>query len=104
MQARLEAKIAGFGCMSPLLSAPAVGGHQVRRKAKSRNRTLIARGTGSSNPSPSSEESTNYRFLPDFNPLSDDIASSPFTVDGQAALIEMVSRPARYRCKQLTAA
>jgi hypothetical protein len=24
-----------------------VGGHQLRRKAKSRNRTLIARGTGS---------------------------------------------------------
>ena len=39
------------------LSAAAVGGHQLRRKAKSRNRTLIARGTGSSNPSLSSGES-----------------------------------------------
>ena len=37
--------------------AAAVGGHQLRRKAKSRNRTLFARGTRSSNPSPSSGES-----------------------------------------------
>ena len=47
MQARPEAKIAGFGCVRRRLSAAAVGGHQLRRKAKSRNRTLIARGTGS---------------------------------------------------------
>jgi len=47
MQARLEAKITGFGCIRRRLSAAAVGGHQLRRKAKSRNRTLIARGTGS---------------------------------------------------------
>src|SRR6516225_10620467 len=47
MQARLEAKITGFGCVRRRLSAAAVGGHQLRRKAKSRNRTLIARGTGS---------------------------------------------------------
>ena len=46
MQARLEAKITGFGCIRRRLSAAAVGGHQLRRKAKSRNRTLIARGTG----------------------------------------------------------
>ena len=40
------------------LSAAAVGGHHRRRaKAKSRNRSLIARGTGSSNPFPSSGES-----------------------------------------------
>src|SRR6516165_10212331 len=58
MQARLEAKIAGFGCVRRRLSAAAVGGHQLMRKAKSRNRTLIARGTGSSNPSPSSGESS----------------------------------------------
>ena len=57
MQARLEAKIAGVGCVRRRLSAAAVGGHQLRRKAKSRNRTVIARGTGSSNPSPSSGES-----------------------------------------------
>jgi hypothetical protein len=43
------------------LSAAAVGGHQLRRKAKSRNRTVIARGTGSSNPSPSSGESAANR-------------------------------------------
>jgi hypothetical protein len=32
-------------------------------------RACIARGTGSSIPPPSSRESTNHRFLPDFNPL-----------------------------------
>ena len=37
-------------------SAAAVGGDQFRRKVKSPNRALIARGTGSSNPSPSSRE------------------------------------------------
>src|SRR6516164_450676 len=57
IQARLEAKITGFGCIRRRLSAAAVGGHQLRRKPKSRNRTLIARGTGSSNPSPSSRQS-----------------------------------------------
>ena len=40
----------------------AVGGDQLWRKVKSPNRALIARGTGSSNPSPSSGESTNFRF------------------------------------------
>ena len=43
-------------------SAAAVGSHQLRRQAKSRNRTLIAHGTGSSNPPSSSGESTNFRF------------------------------------------
>jgi len=64
MQARLEAKIAGFGCVRRRLSAAAVGGHQLRRKAKSRNRTLIARGTGSSNPSPSSRQSVSHGISP----------------------------------------
>src|SRR6516164_10842893 len=44
-------------------SEAAVGGHQLRRKAKSRNRTLIARGTGSSNQSPSSGQSASFRSL-----------------------------------------
>ena len=60
MQEGLKAIIAGFGCKPPYarLSAAAVGGHHRRRaKAKSRNRSLIARGTGSSNPFPSSVES-----------------------------------------------
>src|SRR6516225_2094086 len=38
-------------------SVAAVGGHQLGRKAKSRNQTLAARRTGSSNPPPSSGES-----------------------------------------------
>ena len=41
----------------------AVGGDQLWRKVKSPNRALIARGTGSSNPSPSSGESANFRSL-----------------------------------------
>ena len=59
MQGRPKAIIDGFGCMPPSLdSAAAVGGDQRRRaKAKSRNRSLIARGTGSLNPPPSSGES-----------------------------------------------
>jgi len=48
----------------------AVGGHHRKRaKAKSRNRSLIARGTGSSNPSLSTGESANPR--------------SPFEANGQ---------------------
>src|SRR6516165_10942916 len=34
MQARLEAKITGFGCIRRRLSAAAVGGHQLRRKSE----------------------------------------------------------------------
>ena len=38
-------------------SAAAVGSHKLRRQAKSRNRTLIAHETGTSNPPPSGGES-----------------------------------------------
>ena len=34
MQARLEAKITGFGCIRRRLSAAAVGGHELRRKSE----------------------------------------------------------------------
>src|SRR6516165_1274523 len=66
MQGRPKAIIDGFGCMPPsLLSAAAVGGDQRRRaKAKSRNRSLIARGTGSSNPPPLAESRANFQDRP----------------------------------------
>src|SRR5215470_10475456 len=57
MQARLKAKIAASAACRRRSSEAAVGGHQLRSKAKSRNRTPIARGTGSSNPFPSSGDS-----------------------------------------------
>jgi hypothetical protein len=65
MQARLKAKIiAGFGCMPAVdnLRLPLVA-ISSGAKAKSRNQTPIARGTGSLNPSPSSRESANLWFL-----------------------------------------
>ena len=66
VQGRPKAIIDGFGCMPPSLdSAAAVGGDQRRRaKAKSRNRSLIARGTGSSNPPPSNGQSVTRAAVP----------------------------------------
>jgi hypothetical protein len=63
MQARLKAKIAASAACRRRSSEAAVGGHQLRRKAKSRNRTPIARGTGSSNPFPSSGDSAANLWL-----------------------------------------
>jgi hypothetical protein len=55
--AGLRRKSAASAACRRRSSAGAVGGDQLRRKVKSPNRALIARGTESSNPSPSSEES-----------------------------------------------
>src|SRR6516164_5872500 len=73
MQGRPKAIIDGFGCMPPSLdSAAAVGGDQRRRaKAKSRNRSLIARGTGSSNPPPSTGKSVANLGVPSLPTVSE---------------------------------
>jgi hypothetical protein len=63
MQARLEAKIAGFGCMSPSIICGCRRWPSAKAQSEISEPNLIARGTGSSNPSPSSEESANHQFL-----------------------------------------